>query len=322
MFSKTLASTLCLALILLLFFTLPASAIEDETLDLTLDQRAAALHLQSMQPLLEPDPVWADVDEDPFGDPEEEPEMYGLKMKSSRRAFIYSLLLPGAGQVYNGSTILKPILFLGLEAAGLYAYINFHGQGVDKRDEYEAFADQHWFYDGYFDEDSVFHGGYIQSLEDLYPSADWRYGDRAKWWDASLGDSVNTFSEHLDVWIDEVADSARPYKNHAYYENIGKYDQFQYGWDDTDYDPQVLDSISANRGVYLDMRDVANKKFSKAKTAMVLTIVNHLVSAFDAALSARRHNRQQDRLSNVSFKMRYVLYEGNPMPKLTMTYRY
>lgn len=313
MFSKTLASTLCVALILLLFFTLPASATEDETLDLTLDQRATALHLQSMQPLLEPNPVWADVDEDPFGDPEEEPEMYGFKTKSSRRAFIYSLLIPGAGQVYNGSTIIKPILFLGLEVVGIYAYAKYHGQGADQRDEYEGFADQHWFYDQY-----------IESLEnrDPYSSADWRYGDRAKWWDPSQGDSVNTFSEHLDVWIDEDADSARPYRNHAYYENIGKYNQFQYGWDDTDYHPLSLDSISANRGVYLDMRDVANNKFSNANTALVLTIVNHLVSAFDAALSARRHNRQQDQLSNVSMKMRYVMYQGNPMPKLTMTYRY
>jgi len=303
-------ATLCTALLLLLSVAPPVNAVADTAPELTLDQRSSAIHLRSMQPLLEREPLWANIDQDPFGSPEEEPEMYGFEPKSSRKAFIYSLLIPGAGQVYTKSTIIKPILFLGLEAAGIFAYVRFHGKGVDRRDEYEAFADEHWFYDDY-----------IQSLEDEYPSADWRYGDEAKWWDPGQGDSVNLFSEHLDVWIDEEADSARPYKNHTYYENIGKYYQFQYGWEDCEY-PNPDSLVFPLRDKYLGMRKAANDEFGKASTAIILTIVNHLASAFDAALSARRYNRQQDQLSSVSVKMRYVMYEGKPVPRLTMTYRY
>jgi hypothetical protein len=231
------------------------------------------------------------------------------------------LLVPGAGQIYTKSNIIKPILFLGIEAAGIMGYLNFHGKGEDQRDIYQTYADENWFYDGYHDTNGVFHDGYVQWLQDAYPSTEtWRYGDTAKWFDASQGEFVNTFAEHLDVWIDEEADSARPIKNHAYYENIGKYPQFQYGWKGTDY--SEADSLSDEKETYLVMRKDANDEFSKATRMLFLTMANHLVSAFDAALSARRFNRKHEQLTEVSIKMRYVMHYGEPIPKLTMTLRY
>ena len=303
----TWTSALSFLVLVLLALVPRGQAAELEHSGATLDQRMNALQLSTLQPVLEPQPVWANLQDDPFGNPKEEPEMYGFKPKSPRRAFFYSLFLPGAGQIYNGSSIIKPILFLGLEAAGIYSYINSHGNGVDRRNKYEAFANKHWYYDDY-----------ISSLEEQYPSAkSWLFGDTAIYYkDGAWG---NEFSEHLDFWIDQ--DSARPIKNRAYYENVGKYNQFKYGWDDHESYPDTA-VTSPNREDYLKQRKEANDEFSKASTILVLTIVNHLASAFDAALSARRYNNKQDKLANVGIKMRYVMNDGRPMPKVMLTYRY
>ena len=303
-------SIMALAAFLPLVLTAGLQAVELQEPQTTLDQRSSALQLSTLQPLVEPQPVWANLQDDPFGDPREDPEMYGFKPRSPRRAFFYSLLVPGAGQVYNRSMILKPILFLGLEAAGIFAYANSHKNGIDRRHEYEDHANKYWFYDGY-----------IESLEAQHPSGEWRYGDTAVYWVDTLTDWKNLFSEHLEVVIDQGVDSARAVRNLAYYENIGKYDQFKYGWDDHEPYPDTA-RTTPRRETYLGMRKKANDEFSKASTFLVLTIVNHLVSAFDAALSARRYNNQQDRLANVGVKMRYVLYDGRPMPKVMLTYRY
>ena len=42
---------------------------------------------------------------------------------------------------------------------------------------------------------------------------------------------------------------------------------------------------------YLDMRRQANDYFSNASTMAMISIANHLISAFDAAIGAKKYNR-------------------------------
>lgn len=300
---------------MVLAVAVPAIAAAEETNNLTLDQRSAGLYLQSIQPLLDQDneTMWATVYEDPFGGFDK--AQIG-KAKSTHRAFLMSLLVPGSGQIYTKSSFIKPLLFLGIEAATIAGYMNFHGKGEDQRDIYQAYADENWSYDGY-----------VQSLEHFYTSAEWRYGDTAKWYESGQGEWINTFSEHLGGSIDPDSDSLRPERDYAYYENVGKYPQFQYGWTDIDFIDIDADSLfqlqtSAEKNTYLRMRKDANEEFSKATNMLFVMMANHLVSAFDAALSARRHNRKQEALAEVSFQMRYVMHYGKPMPKFTMSVLY
>ncbi len=316
MFGKTKNAVALLILLLLVPSFGGIQAAEDQVNVLTLEQRSTAIQLQTIQPLLDREALWASLDdEDPFGPPADEPEMYGTRRKSVRKAFFYSLLVPGAGQIYNGSTIIKPILFLGLEVAGIAGYLNYQSNGDDLRTEYEGYADEHWYYDKYIQWFDAAHD--IQDGYDVYKD-----GDRAPYWNQEQ--YTNEFSEHINLIYPTSPDTGVPVKDHAYYENVGKYDQFQYGWEDTYYTDNILerDSLSAYREVYLDMRKSANDEFNKASTILTLTIVNHLMSAFDAALMARRYNNQQEQLSQVSVKMRYVMYEGRPMPKVMLSYRY
>ena len=55
------------------------------------------------------------------------------------KAGLLSLLLPGAGQYYNGDRG-KALVFAGVEAAVWASYLTFHIQGNNRQDTYEEFA--------------------------------------------------------------------------------------------------------------------------------------------------------------------------------------
>ncbi len=105
-------------------------------------------------------------------------------------------------------------------------------------------------------------------------------------------------------------------KSHEYYENIGKYNQFSIGWDDCD-EPNALPSPSRN--IYLDIRDESNKMFSRARTFTVCVLINHVLSGFDAALTARSYNKRQERFAGLQLKMKMREYQNESIPQLTLT---
>ena len=81
--------------------------------------------------------------------------------------------------------------------------------------QYKAFADAHWSEEPYFD-----------SLESIYYIDRWQDGN-AQW------------AHHLPFAVNGTDTTAD--HNQAYYENIGKYDQFIWGWDDLQ---QITDTSS------------------------------------------------------------------------------
>ena len=77
-----------------------------------------------------------------------------LNYKSPGKAFLYSLLVPGLGQLYYGSR-MKPVAFVALEAFGWSQALKFHSNGADLTDAYEAFAGEHWIHDRYSESGSL-----------------------------------------------------------------------------------------------------------------------------------------------------------------------
>ncbi|MEW5700831.1 MAG: hypothetical protein AB1792_01190 [Candidatus Zixiibacteriota bacterium] len=261
-------------------------------------------------------------------------DVYGFKKKSPRRAFLQSFLIPGWGQWYNGSRI-KPFLFLGLEAAGWYGVSHFHSKGVDREDEYVAYADAHWDSTRYFAGlRRVFY-----PTEQFPPDYDQRLMDTRIYTYIDDTDSLRskTFSHH--AYFKDTLGTVKVPKG-EYYENVGKYSQFNFGWDDYRYtvdsvsptpdslptgptDTARFNLISANRRHYLKLRDDANKEYKRASTMLVATIANHLLSAFEAAIGARRYNRAQDRFGTVDHQIRLVRgSDGKLMPRVTVAYRF
>jgi hypothetical protein len=220
------------------------------------------------------------------GDPaqgEQALDVYGFKGKSVKRAFLYSLIVPGSGEFYAGSKI-KAAVFLSVDVALWALYFNYHGKGTDKETEYQGFADQHWTEDQY-----------IQWLIQTYNIQ----SDREKYKDPVTGDSVY-LSHHLpDTKTDQ------------YYEMIGKYEQFTAGWDGLD-----------NRETYLGMRRDSNDLLNKAKYAAMFSLGNHILSAFDAAFTVKRYNRRGEKFSQVELKMRLVERNQELIPRLSASLRF
>jgi len=77
--------------------------------------------------------------------------------------------------------------------------------------------------------------------------------------------------------------------------------------------------VTSHRSSYMDMRKSANDYLDNAKTFITFSIVVHLVSAFEAAISANRHNKQiADDTWSVNAEMkRYSAVEKIPVIKLT-----
>jgi len=186
--------------------------------------------------------------------------------RSVLKAALFSAVLPGAGQIYNRS-FLSALLFLGIEVGGLYVNRKYNSEGDDLTAVFEGFADLHWF------ESRYWHS--VDSLENLDEEYNKCSEDNIE---CLRGFERNEFSHFLPTT-----------KNQTYYENIGKYDQFNGGWDDGSGHARQRDS--ANREAYTYMRLEANDKYKTATTAVTVVIINHLVSALHAAYSTNNFNR-------------------------------
>jgi hypothetical protein len=205
------------------------------------------------------------------------------QVKSIKKALLMSAVLPGSGEIYAGS-YLKGAAFLALEAAGWTAWAVYRGKGQDLEDEFHVYADTYW------------------SEEDYW---DWIYHHAAK--DPEFTGAGRGDIESLRDWEhDNFSHGLHRQKDQQYYEMIGKYDQFQYGWDDFDKDlidknVKEMKSLRTDRRLdYEEKRDDSNRAFKTATTGMTLVLLNHIASALDAAFTVRRYN---NRIVTASFNV-------------------
>lgn len=231
------------------------------------------------------------------------------KPKSPLKAFLLSAAVPGLGQYYYGSR-MKPFVFLGTEVAAWVFYSKWHSQGNTATDEFNAFADLYWSEVDYVD--------YLH---------------------AAYGDSIVT--DH-DVTEKEVSHHLPTSKTQQYYEMIGKYDQFSWGWDDAFVedslgaiftDPWLPVNSDANtpsskhRDTYEDMRHDANSRFDKADKMIMVSMANRLISAFEAFFSTKSINKTRLRggksYGRIQVRAKLKSYTTvNDTPYLNLTFKF
>ncbi len=106
--------------------------------------------------------------------------------------FLFSLAVPGSGQFVQGQK--RGFVYLAAEAAFWTGFFILNGDGLDKRDAYEDFADERWDYDGYVE-------FYQENCEDI--------------------------CEHCpEIGCRPLA----PYGSQEFYEDIGKYEVYWGYW--------------------------------------------------------------------------------------------
>ena len=182
--------------------------------------------------------------------------------KSPRKAFIRSLLIPGWGEYYSGAKY-RAVGFFGVEALTWIAWSRWRSKGNDLEAEFRRFADQNW--------DESRYRQWQAYNASLPPSA--RYIE----------------TETLPTKQEDIQ---------QYYELVGKYAQFIYGWSDVASQPLGVDNQQVSSTIqqqYETMRNDSNKQLKRASVVIGVSVVNHLVSAIHASAYTRRKWGAEDK---------------------------
>ncbi len=191
-----------------------------------------------------------------------------------------SAVLPGAGEALMGYK--RGYIMMALDIFSWTQVSKFHSDGKDFTDEYYAYADLY-----YSDERLVeAYDGASQDPE--------RSGDGARYF-PGITENITSVADLdiLPLYV-TVEDDRR-----EYYENLGKWDQFIFGWDDylrptlwgDDYGYEATETISdlrqpwvsVHREEYRAIRHDANDAYKKRDRFMYLNMGLRVFSVFQVA---------------------------------------
>jgi len=276
----------------------------------------------------------------------------GLPKKNIGKAAMFSLIIPGAGQMYAGSW-KTAIPWFAIEVASWAMFASYKSKGNDKTKEFEAYAGKrdlpnHFDYRAYMYQEYELARDTLRSGK---PASDVFNGSFEDWlampWDGDP-DTRNNRYYYLpapfthDVMTDD---------EQQYFEMIGKYIlQFGFGWRDTynngdgwtsglnrtawespagglrpdNPNNREFDGESLLFFVYRDMRGDANDLLDKANVAMEVVLVNHMLSALHAAFLVRGYNRNLERTASPlgDLRLHYDAksFDGSMTRCLTLSY--
>lgn len=211
--------------------------------------------------------------------------------RSPKLAMLMSLIIPGSGQVYAAHHSWKAAIYGAVEVGMIATSAVLRSKGSQKEKDAHKFADQHYDMDKYL----------------RYQSA--------------LKNNVDT-STYSNIFFgaDSFFSNDAKVKNEGYYEKIKNNDQpFVNGWDDAlpgfTENLEVVDNrykavtdsaylvylkgtdstkgyygFSNNQKAYSSMISRSGNYYRKSGGVLAVMLVNHLISAIDAGLTAKAHN--------------------------------
>lgn len=265
-------------------------------------------------------------------------EEYAIQNGNKFQAFFSSLVLPGSGQIKNNSW-WKAGLFLGIEVASVYLFVDFRNSARIGERDFEKWANRNWSVVQYsnwlvkYHEVNGLSNPYIDELREMMNGEDATFDVRIDWAkvDLDLLRDVERNTPYItsDAEINNNFSHTLPeYGSQQYYELISKYYQYQAGW--RDYD--VFQDRIGHTGIFYNDRyqidrggafaspffyqgaqigEQFNTDFRRSGYFVSILIANHIISAFDAYFTLKvKQNRLQATSSIV------------PGKQLTLTYRF
>jgi hypothetical protein len=208
--------------------------------------------------------------------------------KSPWLAGLLSLAVPGAGEYYSKSYV-KAGVFFGVEVGSWITTLIYSKKGDNQTTLFKNYANEHYSPVQYAEwvlnnatslNDTlhtanyhVFNNPPSDNCKPPYPCLNWAELNR-------LESQIPEFTHKLEYFGDQ-----------QYYELIGKYRQFSKGWDSED--PTEPDYKTPNQQYYnyFKMFNQADKYFKIADAFVSVIVVNHILSALDAAWTATRYNK-------------------------------
>lgn len=202
--------------------------------------------------------------------------------KKSYLPVLYSLIVPGTGEIALGYPY-RGVALVAMEALAWSGYYYYNQKGLDDREAYERFADQHWDFGRWIQQhpatyEMVTFAGYTAPVSfdefDAYGRTLWSQTIPAPWWPG------------YHTWHPKSTEKQN------YYENIGKYDWFISGWDDWDPDPNLSPRPMDTdlRTQYRGMRIESNDNLDTAEKFIFLSIGARVYSLIETYFLVRSYN--------------------------------
>ncbi len=204
--------------------------------------------------------------------------------KSPLLAAALSFAIPGAGEFYS-EQYLKSAIFIAAEIAAIAVGLIYDKKGDDQTGSFQNYAHAHWDVKRY----ARWTIKNAASINPLVNSGDYNVFD-------NNGNVVWSELNRLESAIGKYySHRLAPFKDQQYYEMIGKYPQFNVGWDDFGDENTPFnygDPLTTNFLFYSAERGKANDYYNIASTAVIVIVANHILSAVDAAWSAASYNKK------------------------------
>lgn len=230
---------------------------------------------------------------------------YNFDIKNKKSPFLaaaLSLVLPGAGEVYT-EHYLKAGIFLVIEAAAITTGIIYDNKGNDQTNVFQNYADENWSVLRYAQWLITYKNAPPEIIKSNNPNIpDWEEVDWA------LLNQYETGSHNLPQHGEQ-----------QYYEMIGKYHQYASGWDDFSGGANE-NIISSNFTHYAGLRGKANDYYNVAAKAVIVIYINHVLSAVDAAFSAKWFN--DDLALRLRVEQNNYSYNRELYPVVNLSYKF
>jgi len=237
--------------------------------------------------------------------------------KSPWLAGLFSLLVPGAGEIYT-ENYTKGAVFIGVEITSWIISGIYNNKGDKQTAWFKDYADKHY--------SAVKYAEWVWRFVDvLAPGLDTsQYHLFYRTPDSTCGPPFSClhWSElnRLEGEIDGFTHRMPYYGEQQYYELIGKYKQFSKGWDSEDaYD---LEWHYPNEQFFYYGREFnkADKYYKVADMCVAVIVANHIISAVDAFWSASKYNKKLQ--AEVRMKMNPTPYGYLPAAEANITYTF
>lgn len=235
---------------------------------------------------------------------------YAEKEKiSGFRAALYSAVIPGAGQYYAES-YWRAAIYSTLEVAIWTTYFIYDSKGADKDKQMRNFGDEYWSEQKYWSK--IYYESrqaQINNLDGFDDLPVYQYNPTTEYlvdYDRDIVNSLRKYEGRLNY-----SHSLPSSHTQQYYEMIYKYpEQFANGWDDAiliaKYSPDASD-LPKRAINYRYLRNLTEEYYDVATAATMAALVNHVISALDAALAAKSYNNSLNMRFTV--KDKYMSYE-------------
>jgi len=258
--------------------------------------------------------------------------------KNAQLAMMMSAILPGAGQFYVDKSALTAYIFPLIELAVIGGIIYYDSQGDKKATAYKKYVNEEvtFVQNGYTYTGTRYNRDFQTAVEDTLiriHTADIYDGDFF-----SL-DNVNSLHFYEDIgnnnkyifgWVDWYLTYAEASPD---LENLDPHPIFIFDYDDNDPVSNIYDKwrynrvpgdtlhlnhepYSALRAEYAKMRKAAEDEYKVANYLAFGIAINHIISAIDAARTAKSQNRVSLSQNKIKLKYYAAVNDGHLTPML------